>query len=187
MGPGTLSPGPVPVGSSDSASAAETERIEATVPGGPVLGVFRAEPDRIDQILEGLDDEMVMTLARAIRRVAPFAESESSAEERWRQFMASTIADEIRGTVEPFMEHLQLHQAEFDGLFSQAFTLSSEAVSPVPFETEPSPREIRSWSAVIILWIGSAAGGYWIGTDFHMGVIFTVLLGLLVLFDRCFE
>ena len=184
MGPGVLSPGPL------STSIEGTLDVQASlsmsVAGGPVLGIFRDKPELIKRILDGLDEDMIMEIAQVLPRLAPLVDVDGAAEEKWRQFTASTEADRIRVTLEPFMEQLKRQEEEMATLFSQAFEMATRASSD-PFADEPSPWEIKHWSAVIVLWIMTALGTAWVCSDFHLGVIFTVLGVLIGLFYSCFK
>jgi hypothetical protein len=151
--------------------------------------VFQGESIRIGRILEGLDDEMVAAVAQTLRDVTPFAGIDAAPEERWRQFMASTVADAVRGAIEPFSEQIQDARADMDALFATVFDVARRVGDSAHhvLTTEPSPGEIKNWSAVVVFWIFSAAAGYWVGTDFHLGTIFIALGVLVAMFDRCFK
>lgn len=99
--------------------------------------------------------------------------------------MESAVADTVRNATAPLMEQLGDLRAEMDALFSNAFELS-ETLSAGPLDVEPTPQQVKSWSAVVIFWIATAAAGFWIGSDPHLGVIFPALAILVTLYDRCF-
>jgi hypothetical protein len=177
------------VAAAAEAEVSVTAGTATTISGGPVLGILRGRPAQVDSILAGLDDEMIAGVASLIRDVAPFAEIGASPEEQWRQFMASTVSDAVRGATAPFMEHIQSRQADMDEMFATVFAMAEsigDGAQPT-LDPEPSPQEIKSWSAVIMFWIATAAAGYWMGSSPQLGVIFTALVGLAVMYDRCFE
>jgi hypothetical protein len=160
--------------------------LSVSIAGGPVLGIFQGKPELINRILEGLDEDMVTMIAEELPRLAAVADIDGSAEQKWGRVTQSAVADEIRSALEPFMEQLQRRQEDMDALFSQVFDMAARATSD-DFTTKPSSREVKNWCAVVVLWIMTALGGYWIGSDFHMGVIFGVLGVLAALYFECFR
>ena len=155
--------------------------------GGSVLGIFQGQSGLISRILDGLDEDMVMEAAEVLPTLTDFVDLDGSPEEKWRQFLASTVADQVRATLEPFVEQMKRHEEEMNSLFSKAFEMSERTPVDQPFTSEPTPWEIKSWSAVVAFWIMTALGTEWMISDFHLGVIFTVLGVLIALFYNCFK
>lgn len=49
-----------------SASVSVSGTLTGSIAGGPVIGAFRDQPSRINQILDGFDDETITEVARLL-------------------------------------------------------------------------------------------------------------------------
>jgi hypothetical protein len=130
-------------------------------------------------ILNQFDQDTVEELAQLLPRMRAFLTRNESDEESWRRLIGSEIAEQIRSTVIPVLDQLGSQQEVLT-------TLIREAADATPEESNPTEGEIRSYTAVVMLWVGSFVAGFILATDHSLSMMFATLVALLALWDRSF-
>jgi hypothetical protein len=155
--------------------------VSAEVDLGPLGGSFIRNPETVDRIVSQLGASTVEQLFELMLGIAGSTTPGVSPDEGWSEIRERWAADALGDRVQPALEQISGQIDDLRSLLEDSLR-GPEAPTPPP---EISSDQAKRWSALVVLLVEAAIGGYALGSnDPRAQFLFVMILGLVELFRR---